>query len=131
MIGEKPSPPTPHPVSEHGGSPEVFQTKTGEGNDVVDVERSLEKDQDSLKPLDIVLFNAGALSYYVHPGYMQIHPGATRDSTLWRTDNGIRVSDTDAWGWDRPVDAVVHEPEPGVNGKVREAIQGLEDAVNL
>jgi kynurenine formamidase len=95
--------------------------KAGEAIDVVDVEKALEKIKYNLKPFDIVLFMTGASKYYGQPNYMQANPGATRESTLWLIDKGIKVMGIDAWGWDRPFDVMVSEMKQGIKGKVWEA----------
>jgi kynurenine formamidase len=95
--------------------------KAGEAIVVVDVEEALKKIKYNLKPFDIVLFMTGASKYYGQPNYMQANPGATRESTLWLIDKGIKVMGIDAWGWDRPFDVMVSEMKQGIKGKVWEA----------
>ena len=52
---------------------------------------------------------------------MQTSIRATRASTLWLIDRGIRVMGIDAWGWDRPFGLMVEELKRGVKGRVWEA----------
>ncbi len=96
-----------------------FRDKSaGEEIGVEDVRRALDRIDYTLKPFDIVLFMTGATRHYGEPDYMNIHPGATRESTLWLVDQGIKVTGIDAWGWDRPFDVMVDEVKRGVKGRV-------------
>lgn len=92
--------------------------KAGEEIGIDDVEKALETINYTLKPFDIVLFMTGASKHYGEPNYPQVHPGATRESTLWLIDRGIKVMGIDAWGWDRPFDVMVDEVKRGIKGKV-------------
>ncbi len=92
--------------------------KAGEEIGVDDVEKALTKIDYSLKPFDIVLFMTGATKHYGEPDYTQVHPGATRESTLWLIDRGIKVMGIDAWGWDKPFDVMVSEVKRGIKGKL-------------
>jgi len=95
--------------------------KKGEEIDAADVEQALDRIGYSLKPFDIVLFMTGASRYYGTPGYMNAHPGATRASTIWLIERGVRVMGIDAWGWDRPFEVMVDEVKRGIKGRVWEA----------
>jgi kynurenine formamidase len=95
--------------------------KAGDGIGAADVEQALAKIGYSLKPLDIVLFLTGASKHYGRPEYADLHPGATRESTLWLIDRGIKVMGIDAWGWDRPFGMMLEELRRGVKGRVWEA----------
>ncbi len=92
--------------------------KAGEEIGISDVEKALEKIRYTLKPFDIVLFKTGASRHYGQPDYTKVHPGATRESTLWLIDHGIKVMGIDAWGWDKPFDVMVDEVKRGIKGKV-------------
>jgi len=94
--------------------------KAGDGIGAADVEQALAKIGYSLKPLDIVLFLTGASKHYGRPEYADLHPGATRESTLWLIDRGIKVMGIDAWGWDRPFGMMLEELRRGVKGRVWE-----------
>ncbi len=90
----------------------------GEEIGVADVEQALAKIGYTLKPFDIVLFMTGASKYYGRPEYADVHPGATRESTLWLIDRGVKVMGIDAWGWDKPFKVMVDEVRRGVKGRV-------------
>jgi kynurenine formamidase len=92
--------------------------KAGDGIGVDDLEKALKKIRYRLKPFDIVLLMTGASKQYGKPTYMNAHPGATRESTLWLIDQGIKVMGIDAWGWDRPFNVMVEEVKRGIKGRV-------------
>lgn len=111
----------------------------GEEINKKDIEKALEKLQYPLKPDDIVLVMTGASKYYGQKEYMNIHPGVTRDATLWLIDHGIKVMGIDAWGWDKPFDVMIEEFREGKKeklwaahyvGKEREYFH-LENLTNL
>jgi kynurenine formamidase len=62
-----------------------------------------------LKPKDIVLVLTGAMSMWGKPAYMGKGCGMGRDSTLWLLDQGVKVTGTDAWSWDRPLPVMAKE----------------------
>jgi kynurenine formamidase len=70
--------------------------KAGEEIDISDYEKALDKIQYTFKPFDIVLVMTGAIKYYGKPNYTQMHPGSTRESTLWLVEQGIKVMGVDA-----------------------------------
>jgi kynurenine formamidase len=92
--------------------------RAGEEIDIKDFEKALEKLAYKLKPFDIVLVMTGASKYYDHVDYTKLHPGVTRDATLWLIDQGIKVMGIDAWGWDKPFDVMVRELQAGEKGKL-------------
>lgn len=92
--------------------------KAGEEIGVSDVEKALKKIRYTLKPFDIVLFMTGVSKHYGQPDYTNLHPGATRESTLWLINQGIKVMGIDAWGWDKPFDVMVDEVKRGIKGKL-------------
>ena len=92
---------------------DLTHKKPGEGIGVSDLESALDRIQYRLNPFDIVLLMTGAAKYYGKPEYTRMHPGATRESTLWLVEQGIRVMGIDAWGWDRPFDIMVREVREG------------------
>jgi len=92
--------------------------KAGEEIGVEDVKKALKKIGYTLKPFDIVLFMTGASKYYGETNYTQAHPGATRESTLWIVEQGVRVVGIDAWGWDKPFDVMVKEVRQGKKEKI-------------
>jgi kynurenine formamidase len=92
--------------------------KAGEEIGVKDYEKALKKIKYTLKPWDIVLAMTGADKYYGKQNYGSVHPGNTRESTLWLVDQGIKVMGIDAWGWDKPFDVMVDELKRGIKGKL-------------
>ncbi len=97
---------------------DVTHKKAGEEIDIADFERALEKIEYRLKPLDIVLVMTGAAKYYGRADYPRMHPGATRESTLWLVDQGIKVMGIDAWGWDKPFSVMVNDVREGRKEKL-------------
>ena len=67
--------------------------------DVVD---ELERIDYTLSPLDNVLVNTNAGSAYGRENYTSSGCGMGREATLYLTGQGVRVTGTDAWGWDAP-----------------------------
>lgn len=92
--------------------------KAGEEIGVEDLQKALKKIKYALKPFDIVLLMTGASRHYGKPNYMNAHPGATRESTLWLIEQGIKVMGIDAWGWDKPFNVMVDEVKRGIKGRV-------------
>ncbi len=92
--------------------------KRGEEISVYDVKDALKKIQYELKPYDIVLFMTGASKFYGSPEYLNAHPGATRETTLWLVEQGVKVMGIDAWGWDKPFDVMVDEVRKGKKEKL-------------
>lgn len=85
----------------------------GEGISAKEVEEALAKINYQLKPRDIVLIRTDAYKHYDEPIYPDVHPGMTRESTLWLIEQGIRTMGIDAWGWDRPHKLMVKELKAG------------------
>ena len=97
---------------------DLTDKKGGEEIGIIDFEKALERIQYKLKSFDIVLVMTGASKYYGQKEYMNIHPGATRDSTLWLIDQGIKVMGIDAWGWDKPFDVMIEDMRKGEKEKL-------------
>jgi len=84
--------------------------RPGEGITPEDLQGALKRIKYELKPLDIVLIMTGADKLWGKPEYFTSFPGNTRESTLWLTqEKGIKVTGTDAWGWDRPFEVIAEE----------------------
>ncbi|MCX8021313.1 MAG: cyclase family protein [Syntrophorhabdaceae bacterium] len=92
--------------------------RPGDEIGIDDYKKALEKIDYRLKPFDIVLVMTGASRYYGTPEYPNMHPGNTRESTLWLIDQGIKVMGIDAWGWDRPFSVMVEEVKKGIKGRI-------------
>lgn len=76
---------------------------------VEDVEKELKRIGHELKPLDIVLIQTGADKAWGTPEYLVKGAGMDRESTLYLTERGIRVTGIDAWSWDRPLPFLAKE----------------------
>ena len=81
----------------------------GSGVTIDDLLESLGKIGYAIKPRDIVMIQTGADRLWGKPEYFDAGCGMTRDSTLWLTEQGVRVMGIDAWGWDRPFWAIKEE----------------------
>jgi kynurenine formamidase len=75
----------------------------GERITVADVKKELDRIRYELKPLDIVLVQTGADQAWGKPEYLVKGAGMDRESTLFLTEQGVRVVGIDAWSWDRPL----------------------------
>jgi kynurenine formamidase len=83
--------------------------KDGERITAQDVEKELARIRYELKPLDIVLVQTGADAAWGTPEYLVKGAGMDRESTLYLTEQGIRVVGIDAWSWDRPLPFIAKE----------------------
>lgn len=83
-----------------------------------DVIEALNKINYMLKPRDIVLIRTDCSRYYEREEYQYIHPGMSREATLWLVEQGIKVMGTDAWGWDASLDVLVEEFKKGRKDKL-------------
>lgn len=92
---------------------DFHQKKKGYGITPKDLKESLARIKYTLKPFDIVLIRTDTHKHYDEPGYEYMHPGMTREGTIWLIDRGIKVMGIDAWGWDRPFDDMVAEFKAG------------------
>jgi kynurenine formamidase len=74
-----------------------------------DVEKELNRIGYVLKPLDIVLIQTGADDAWGTEKYLKRGAGMDRESTLFLTEQGIRLMGIDAWSWDRPLPFLAQE----------------------
>jgi kynurenine formamidase len=81
-----------------------------------DVKTALSKINYKIEPFDIVLIRTDASRNFGRPGYEGMHPGMSREATLWLIEQGVKVMGIDAWGWDRPMNVMLKEYESGVTG---------------
>lgn len=95
--------------------------RKGEGISSSEVQESLEKMGYELKAFDIVLIRTDAYKYYAEPDYKYMHPGMTKEATLWLIEHGIKVMGIDAWGWDRPHDVMAKNLKSGKKEKFWES----------
>lgn len=95
------------------------EKRAGEEIDTADFRTALEAIEYELKPLDIVLVMTGVSSkFYDRSDYANLHPGVTREATLWLVEQGIKVMGIDAWGWDKPFNVMVQELRQGKKEKL-------------
>lgn len=97
---------------------DLTHKNAGDEISISDYEKALDKIQYALKPFDIVLVMTLATKYYGSSDYPQMHPGSTRESTLWLVNQGIKVMGVDAWGWDKPFDVMSKEVREGKKEKL-------------
>ena len=95
--------------------------KAGDGITAREVKNALEKIDYRLKPWDIVLIRTDAYKYYGKSEYATVHPGMTKESTLWLIEQGIKTMGIDAFGWDRPHQVMVSELKAGKKERFWEA----------
>jgi len=74
-----------------------------------DVKKELERINYEIKPLDIVLVQTGSDAAWGTPQYLLKGAGMDRESTLFLTEKGVRVTGIDAWSWDRPLPYLAKE----------------------
>ena len=74
-----------------------------------DLKLKLEEIHYALKPFDIVLIQSGAAPYFETEEYLKKGVGLGREATCWLTEQGIRITGTDAWSWDRPLSLIAEE----------------------
>ncbi|HOP69780.1 MAG: cyclase family protein [Dethiobacteria bacterium] len=74
-----------------------------------DMKEALDKINYKLKPLDVVLVYTGASKAWGTPEYLVKGCGMGREATLWLLEQGVRVTGTDAWSWDRPLALIADE----------------------
>jgi kynurenine formamidase len=81
----------------------------GERISVDDVKKELGRIEYEIRPLDIVLVRTGADAAWGTPQYLVKGPGMDRESTLFLTEQGVKVVGIDAWSWDRPLPFLAEE----------------------
>ena len=68
-----------------------------------DLQDKLQEIGYTLKPFDIVLIRSGAEKYWGSQEYLLRGCGLGKEATCWLTEQGIKVTGTDAWSWDPPL----------------------------
>ncbi|MBT4088578.1 MAG: cyclase family protein [Deltaproteobacteria bacterium] len=90
----------------------------GERISADDVKAELDRIGYQLKQRDIVLVRVGADRSWGKPEYLTKGAGMTRESTLYITEQGVKVVGIDAWSWDRPLPFLAEEfkqnGDPGI-----------------
>jgi kynurenine formamidase len=74
-----------------------------------DLEAAVKNINYKIKPLDIVLVYTGASREWGRREYLLKGCGMGREATLWLLDQGVRITGTDAWSWDRPLGIIARE----------------------
>jgi kynurenine formamidase len=87
--------------------------RRGEMITVQDVQEALKKIGYTLKAGDIVLIMTGIDKQRGNPDYPKLHPGMSKEATLWLIDQGIRMMGIDAFGFDVPFDVMAREFRKG------------------
>ena len=81
----------------------------GEKITAKDLKKELDSMEYRIKPLDIILVQTGADSAWGTPEYLFKGAGMDRESTLFLTERGVKVTGIDAWSWDRPLPYIARE----------------------
>ncbi len=74
-----------------------------------DLQRKLDAIGYRLKPYDIVLIQSGAAPWFETEEYLSHGVGVGWDATCWLTEQGVKITGTDAWSWDRPLSVIAEE----------------------
>ncbi len=74
-----------------------------------DLQKELQRIGYEIEPLDIVLIQTGADAAWGTPEYLTKGAGMDRESTLFLTEKGVKVTGIDAWSWDRPLPFLAEE----------------------
>lgn len=81
----------------------------GERITVEDVRKALDRIGYQIKPLDIIIIQTGADEAWGTEEYLVKGAGMDRESTLFLTEQGVKVVGIDAWSWDRPLPFLAKE----------------------
>jgi len=96
-----------------------FQHKgDGERISVEDIKKELKLIEYNIKPLDIVLIQTGADEAWGTQEYLVKGAGMDKESTLFLTEQGVKVTGIDAWSWDRPLPFLAKEFQDTGNPQV-------------
>jgi len=91
--------------------------KKGGSIEVEHLKEALRKIGYTIKPFDIVLIRTDVSKYIDVKGYENMHPGMSREATLWLINQGVKIMGIDAWGWDRPFDVMEEEFKGGIKDR--------------
>ncbi len=81
--------------------------RPGEGIDADDIRNAVEQSGTRLQSLDIVLIWTGSDRLWGTSAYLAQYPGLTREAVAYLLNQGVRVIGIDAWGLDRPMEAML------------------------
>ncbi len=90
----------------------------GEHITVKDLKQELHRIDYKIKPLDIVLIQTGADDAWGTEKYLVRGAGMDRESTLFLTEQGVKVVGIDAWSWDRPLSFQAEEFKKNKDPKI-------------
>jgi kynurenine formamidase len=90
----------------------------GERITAKDLKKELKRIDYKIRPLDIVLIQTGADAAWGTPEYLTRGAGMDRESTLFLTEQGVKVAGIDAWSWDRPLPFMAKEFKETANPRV-------------
>lgn len=63
----------------------------------------------TIKQNDIVLIQSGAAKYWGEKEYINKGCGMSREATLYLVKQGVKITGTDAWSWDRPLSYIADD----------------------
>jgi len=92
--------------------------RDGERIIVEDLKKELKRMAYTIKPLDIVLIQTGADKAWGTQEYLVKGAGMDKESTLFLTEQGVKVTGIDAWSWDRPLPFLAKEFQDTGNPQV-------------
>jgi kynurenine formamidase len=104
-----------------------------------DIEHAITKIKYEIQPWDIVLIHTGRDKLWGSRNYPWVHPGMTREATLYLLNKGVKIIGTDAYGFDRPFTVMFKETKEGTKeslwpahftGRVKEYLH-IEKLANL
>jgi len=78
-----------------------------------DVQKAIRKIDYEIQPWDIVLIRTGRDKLWGLRDYPWVHPGMTREATLYLLNKGVKIIGTDAYGFDRPFTVMFQETKEG------------------
>jgi len=79
----------------------------------VDIENAIKQINYDIQPWDIVLIRTDRDKLWGSRNYPWVHPGMTREATLYLLEKGIKIIGTDAYGFDRPFTVMFKETKEG------------------
>ncbi len=75
-----------------------------------DIKKELERINYKIKPFDIVLIRTDRDKFFDKKSkYTEMHPGMTRESTLYLVNQGVKIIGTDGYGFDIPFSLMFKE----------------------
>ena len=95
--------------------------KDGEKITEQDIKTALDKLPVKLKPFDIVLIRTDRdKSFDKTSRYSSLHPGMTREATIYLIEKGIKIIGTDGYGFDRPFELMFKDYKTTGNNVIYE-----------